>query len=79
MLDIRITQAVLVFAILELVAGIDKEYIVTLFLLIEDGDSSRNARAIEEVRWQTDNGFEKVLLDSLQANLTLRFGENKKS
>ena len=69
--DILVAQPVLVLAVLKFAAGVDEEHVGRRLGLVEDGDGSRNARSVEEVGRESDDGFDEVLLDGLLADFPL--------
>lgn len=69
--DILVAQPVLVLAVLKFAAGVDEEHVGRRLGLVEDGDGGRNARSVEEVGRESDDGFDEVLLDGLLADFSL--------
>lgn len=84
MVDIRVAQPVLVLAVLEFAAGVDEEHVGRRLGLVEDGDGGRDARSVEEVARESDDGLDEVLLDGLLTDFprwrrgTARRGERRR-
>ena len=71
MVEILVAQPVLVLAVLKFAAGVDKEHVGRRLGLVEDGDGGRDARSVEEVGRESDDGLDEVLLDGLLADFSL--------
>ena len=68
-LDLLITQNVLVFAGLEVAAGVDKQDVFIGLGFAENQDRGRDAGAIEQLFRQTDNCIQQIFFNQLLANL----------
>lgn len=58
LVDVLRLELVLAFALLEVLGGVDEEYVVRVLVLLEHEDADRNARRVEEFGGQADDGVE---------------------
>ena len=69
--DVLVGELVLPLAFDELLAGVDEQDIIRLLALLEDEDADRDARRIEQVRGQADDGVDMPVLEQLGADALL--------
>jgi hypothetical protein len=69
--DVLVAKDVLAFAFLEVLGGVDEEDVVRLLALLQHEDADRNARGVEEIRGQADDGVNVAVLEQLSADAFL--------